>query len=54
MNDFLDSYKRLEKLCNEAGEPVEVAPHPKERLIITAPLPLEPGDILRERLDPQD
>ncbi len=44
----------LEKLCNEAGEPVEVAPHPKERLIITAPLPLEPGDILRERLDPQD
>ena len=39
----------VEELWDEKGTPVEAAPHPKQRLLLRAPLELEPGDILRQR-----
>ncbi len=38
---------KLESLTTETGEPLEVAPHPKQRLNINTPFPLKPYDMLR-------
>lgn len=39
----------IEDMLNMDGEVVTYAPHPKQRLSITAPIKLHPGDILRRR-----
>lgn len=39
---------KLETLSTEDGETIDVAPHPKQRLIIQTPFPLKPFDMLRK------